>query len=104
MMPSPLLLYFIVVILRIFWKGLPSGPFAGGSVWGRLVNAMRLPSGDHAGFEAGSGVFVRRQASPPSLPISQTCPFSSPRSLTKAIVLPSGDHCGAVSRFGPFVS
>ncbi len=65
---------------------------------------MRFPSGDQAGFAAGCSVFVRRQASPPAAPMTQTWPFSSPRSLTKAMWRPSGDQRGEVSRLGPFVS
>ena len=65
------------------------------------MNAIRDPSGDHAGFQSSAGLFVRFTAPEPSAFITKTsqAPFAE-RSLVNAILAPFGDHAGSESLAG----
>ena len=71
--------------------------------WVPLANAMRLPSGDHAGEDAPPLRRVSWVASPPDIGRRWICPGFPSEPRTNASVVPSGDQRGCPSR-GPAVS
>src|SRR5262245_34758897 len=62
-----------------------------------------VPSGDHSGAPAPSGIALSLRASPPVTSITYTCALPPSRSERKARRVPSGDQRGALSLPPPLV-
>ena len=58
------------------------------------MNAILVPSGDHAGWRSAAKVLVTRCTPLPSAFMNQMSKLESgTRALLKAIFVPSADHC-----------